>query len=155
MNTELSLCQSLESYESAKQITLTYMRWLNMDLCFQKVDDELKNFAQMYGPPQGAYLLAKVSNESAGGLGIRLWEKDICEMKRLYVRERFQGMGLGKALCIKSLEIAKSLGYRTMRLDTVPRLVVANKIYESLGFYDIPKYRDNPDPFARFMEKCL
>ncbi|MEK7484913.1 MAG: GNAT family N-acetyltransferase [Planctomycetota bacterium] len=155
MNFELCLCHHPEEYENAKAITRAYMEWLNMDLCFQNVDHEMNSFSQMYGEPQGAYILAKVGNAPAGGLGIRLLEKDICEMKRLYVYQRFQGLGIGKALCLKSLEIAKILGYKTMRLDTVPRLIAANHLYEALGFVDIPKYRDNPEPCARFMQKSL
>lgn len=76
-------------------------------------------------------------------------------MKRLYVYPEFAGQGIGNALCRELLLQARLSGYKFMRLDTIARLVAANRLYEKLGFYDIPPYRENPDPTARFMEIAL
>lgn len=49
---------------------------------------------------------------------------------------------------------AKQIGYRQMRLDTLPFMTVAIGLYRQYGFYEIPPYYDNPIP-AIFMQKDL
>jgi ribosomal protein S18 acetylase RimI-like enzyme len=50
------------------------------------------------------------------------------------------------------IDKAKSLGYSSIRLDTVPSMQAAQHLYSSLGFYDIEPYVYNPIDGARFME---
>jgi ribosomal protein S18 acetylase RimI-like enzyme len=38
-----------------------------------------------------------------------------------------------------------------MRLDTVPAMTAAITLYTSLGFVDIPAYRENPIEGARYL----
>ena len=126
-----------------------------MDLTFQNVEKEFSEFQTMYGHPGGTYLLAFVDDDVAGGVGLRKLEVGVCEMKRLYVYDRFKEKGIGKALCEELIREAKRIGYASMKLDTIDRLVTAIRLYESLVFTDIKKYRNNPDPTARFMELKL
>ena len=76
-------------------------------------------------------------------------------MKRLYVRDRFRGHGLGRALALAVMDVARTIGYRSMRLDTLPQMGTAQALYDSLGFRDIPPYRFNPIPGSRFLEIAL
>ena len=50
---------------------------------------------------------------------------------------------------------ARRLGYRLMRLDTLRRMVAANRIYDALEFRDIPPYYDNPMDDVRYRELKL
>jgi GNAT superfamily N-acetyltransferase len=150
---EIKICRSAADYEDAKKITADYIEWLGIDLTFQKSDDEMKNFINMYGPPKGCYLLAGTSVKILGGVGLREFSLDICEMKRLFVYQK--GLGIGEALCVEFIKQARQMGYKKIRLDTMARLKAANKLYDKLGFYEIPPYRFNPDKTARYMEYVL
>jgi ribosomal protein S18 acetylase RimI-like enzyme len=66
-------------------------------------------------------------------------------MKRLWVEPGFLGLGLGRKLAEAIVEAGRDLGYKAMRLDTMPkRLKAAGHIYERLGFKEIPDYYHNP-----------
>jgi GNAT superfamily N-acetyltransferase len=148
-------CSTDTDYAAARKISKDYVEWLNMDLTFQGIENEFDEFRTIYGPPQGAFLVAISDNQAAGGVGLRQFEADICEMKRLYVYDGFQGKGIGEALCKKLIQLAKQMGYSKMRLDTVGRLGAAIQLYEKIGFSDIEPYRHNPDPTTRYMELNL
>src|SRR3546814_18319600 len=84
--------------------------------------------------------------------GLRDLGDGICEMKRLYIDPEGRGRNLGRLLADAVIAEARQLGYRVMRLDTLPRMVAANRIYDALGFRDIPAYYDNPLADARYRE---
>jgi ribosomal protein S18 acetylase RimI-like enzyme len=73
-------------------------------------------------------------------------------MKRLYVRPAFRRWKIGRRLTEAIIAGAVIIGYRRIRLDTVPSMTEARRLYESFGFRDISPYRHNPVPGARFME---
>lgn len=65
-------------------------------------------------------------------------------MKRLYVRDNFRGLGIGKMLVSKLIQVAVDIGYSHMLLDTLPFLENAIKMYKDFGFYEIEPYNDSP-----------
>ena len=72
-------------------------------------------------------------------------------MKRLYVRAQHRGSGLGRRLATAVIAAAKELGYETLKLDTLPQLKAAQRMYESLGFRETAPYNDNPLGGVRFL----
>ena len=144
-----------ELIAQAKSLFLEYAEALDFSLCFQNFDKELDNFPIQYSPPTGDLLLALSENDAIGCVGIRHFEKGICEMKRLYVKPQYRGKKVGKELAVSAIRSGKKLGYECMRLDTLSSMQTANNLYASLGFTEIDPYRDNPMDGAIYMELNL
>lgn len=122
----------------------------------QGIDCELAGLPGAYAPPRGMILLACDSSGAAMGcVAVRPLSEDTCEMKRMYVRPELQGQGVGRALAVTVIARARQLGYAAMRLDTGASMTVAARLYESLGFRDIPAYNRDPTPGTRWMEPML
>lgn len=137
------------------RIFVEYADWLGFDLCFQNFDEELAGLPGDYAPPAGRLLLAVEAGKTAGCVALRALEPGVCEMKRLYLRPAFRGRGVGRSLAERVIEEARAIGYERMRLDTVPAMTTAIRMYESLGFRNTEAYRHNPLEGARFMELVL
>jgi ribosomal protein S18 acetylase RimI-like enzyme len=144
-----------EDYEQARTLFSEYAQGLSVDLCFQNFEQELHELPGAYAPPLGALLLAEVDGVAAGCVAVRPLESGICELKRLYVRSGSRGAGLGRRLTAEAMQSAREMGYTRIRLDTLPEMHAAQKLYESLGFYDIPSYYDSPIPGKRCLEAAL
>lgn len=141
---------------AAKSLFLEYAQSLGFSLCFQGFDQELAGLPGRYAPPSGALFLAREGQELAGCIALRALDEDgVCEMKRLYVRDRFRGTGLGRRLAEEAIEEARRIGYSKMRLDTLPTMVRAIPMYRKLGFVEIEPYTVNPVEGALFFEKTL
>ena len=132
-----------------------YAQALSIDLCFQGFAQELASLPEMYGPPSGALLLAEIDAVPAGCVAVRNLDPATCELKRLYVRPQHRGHNLGRRLAETALETARALGYQRIRLDTLPEMQPAQRLYQSLGFRDIPAYYGNPIAGQRFLEAPL
>ena len=144
-----------KDYLIARELFMEYARSLGFDLCFQNFDKELAELPGEYAPPQGRLLLAAYADKVVGCVSLRQIDANICEMKRLYVRPEFRGKQIGRKLAIAVIDEARSIGYKRMRLDTLPSMKEAIELYESLGFKKIEAYRHNPLEGAVFMELLL
>jgi len=129
-----------------------YEAELGVDLGFQQFEEELAALPGDYVPPGGALLIAELNGAVAGCVALRPFGAGTCEMKRLYTRPAFRGRGVGRRLAEAAIAEARRIGHHRMRLDTLPVMSEAQALYERLGFRDIPPYRENPVPGARYME---
>ena len=145
--------------EAVRDVFREYARNLGVDLCFQQFDRELASLPGEYTGPNGALLLAKVGGQVAGCCALRPLDNtdypNAAEMKRLYVREAFRGLGLGRQLAEAALDAARQAGYACVLLDTLDDMEAARSLYQELGFEDIPPYYHNPITGAHYLKVDL
>lgn len=137
---------------SVRELLREYEASLDVSLDFQDFTRELAELPGDYAPPDGALLIA---SEGAGCVALRRIDEEACELKRLYVRPAWRSHGLGRRLTLAALDRARELGYRRVRLDTLPGMERAQALYAEFGFQEIEPYRPNPVPGARFLELDL
>lgn len=142
-------------FEAGRKLFEEYAASLTFDLSFQHFEEELQQLELQYQKPEGALLLCFLDDAALGCAGIRLLEHSTAELKRLYVKPAFRSLKLGKQLLELSVQTAGNLGYRYLRLDTVPGQEKAQALYRHLGFYQIEPYRHNPMDGTIYMEKAL
>ena len=128
-----------------------YEIWTGTDLCFQGFQREVAELPGDYVSPGGVLLVARVQGRIVGCVAAHRWSTGICEMKRLFVREEARGSGCGSLLVERLLGWARDAGYTRMLLDTLPVMEGAQRLYARLGFREVPPYRPNPVPGARFL----
>lgn len=160
---------SADDFAIGRRMFEEYQRAIGVDLCFQNFAAELEVLPRMYGEPDGVLLLARSGIDDDGGGCIPIVRMDpdavgciavrrmgdephVCEMKRLYVRETARGTGLGRQLAETSLHVARRLGYRIMRLDTLASMEAAQALYRSLGFRETEAFNGRPNPGTVYME---
>jgi GNAT superfamily N-acetyltransferase len=128
-----------------------YQAGLGVSLDFQDFESELAGLPGRYAAPEGRLFLALAGDEPAGCIGLRYLDAGIGEVKRLFVRERHRGAGLGRQLAELAVAQGRALGWERLVLDALPTLSAAQALYLDLGFQDIPAYTWNPIPGTRFL----
>ena len=139
---------SAEHLVLVKTLFQEYWDSFHFTPCFQNFSTELATLPGSYAPPGGRLALAMVDGAAAGCAALRKFDAGRCEAKRLYVRDRFRGRGIGRALLAWLIAEARGAGYREMLGDTMPEMAQALAWYDRFGFERIPPYRDNPAPRA-------
>lgn len=146
-------------WDECRAILREYQASLDVDLCFQDFDGELKDLPGEYAPPAGMFLLAYIDNALAGcGAFRNLSDVDYanaCEMKRLFVRPAFRRFGLGRVLAQALMDGATGAGYSAMLLDTLDDMEAARGLYTTLGFEEVPPFYFNPLPGAHYLKVTL
>lgn len=103
-----------------------------------------------------AFFLLRDNGLPAGCGGIQLFGTDYGELKRMYVRPQFRGLGYARSMLDHLADYARSRGVGWLRLETGIHQHAAIQLYERAGFQRIPpfgEYRD--DPLSRFYEKRI
>jgi ribosomal protein S18 acetylase RimI-like enzyme len=156
---DLTVPTNIHDIEAVRELFKEYAGSLGVDLCFQNFEEELATLPGDYAPPNGALLLASVEGEWAGCCALRPLETaeytNAAEMKRLYVRGKFRGLGVGRHLAESVLDLAREAGYSCVLLDTLDDMEAARGLYEELGFREIPPYYHNPIPGAHYLKVDL
>lgn len=150
---EFEILPAYDRIDVIRGLFREYAQLLNIDLSFQNYEEELERLPGYYTPPRGRLYAAYCGCEPAGCIALRPFDREKCEMKRLYVRPEFREKGIGKSLALKIISDAREEKYAKMVLDTLDTLKSAMRLYETLGFYTTKPYYHNPCPGSVYM--CL
>ena len=160
MNLELKL-----AYDEKDEIKKLFTEYTNMlvetnpqmaiYLEIQNYDDELLHLEKKYGIPDGRLYIAYIDEKPAGCVALRKLDDTKCELKRLFVRPEFRGQNLGHILIKQIIDDAKSIGYESLFLDTLPFLKSAIHLYKSFGFKETEPYNNSPVDTTIFMKLKL
>ena len=114
-----------------------------------EMDDVQKN----YFDNGGTFLVTVDEGRIIGTGAIRWLEEGVCELKRMWLLSEYHGQGLGYRMMQELFKIARNMGYRVIRLET-DRVVQTKAVnfYKKLGFYEIPRFGDDPDDMGMEMK---
>ena len=160
---------SAHDYEAFLQLINEYVCWLRARyeqdswinanvLAKPLLTKKLEHLPSIYGASGGRAFVAAQGDEIRGCGAYRRLGDGICEMKRVFVPQRFQGAGLGRRICGAILDSARDDGFRLIRLDTGNLMKEAIALYQSLGFKQCAPYHEYPQrlmPYFMFMELPL
>jgi GNAT superfamily N-acetyltransferase len=94
-----------------------------------------------YVPPRGGIWIAVAGHAVVGCVALKSLQDDVGEVKRMFVDAEWRGRGVGRALLERLIQSARALGYREIRLGTLPEMTEAQALYQSVGFVPIEAYR--------------
>lgn len=165
----IRLAESAEDYAAFGAICRDYVDWcrgryreipwlVEEVFGYQSLDAELLMLAEKYGPPKGRTMIVERDGEVLAGGAYRRFSDTDCELKRLYVSDRAQGLGLGRKLTEALMASARADGFAVMKLDTGKLMNEAIALYGAMGFVEVEPYQQYPDkltPYLMFMERRL
>ncbi len=100
------------------------------------VDSDLHDTAK-FSPPGGRSYLVGLGGAYVGmGCLMRL-APSVAEIQRMYVQPHCRGLGAGRRLVGQLVDDARTIGYRTVRLESLKALAPAHELYRSVGFVEI------------------
>jgi GNAT superfamily N-acetyltransferase len=140
---------------TARTLFREYAATIGVDLEYQGFSAELAGLPAPYLPPHGALFVAFVDDAVAGCAALRRHDARSGEMKRLYVRDTYRGLGLGARLVGAIVDAARAAGYAGLRLDTLASKTAAQALYRRLGFVETEPYGDAHLPGTRFYTLAL
>ena len=147
--------------EAVRALLREYAVHLNASLgaehiCLTEYEKELAGLPSPYQIMLIAFAIDDHGNEEVAGCVLLKPIEGACEMKRLWVRPQFQGLGIGRKLAEELIDGARQHGYSAMYLDTVPAAMkAAYHLYRALGFAPVERYNDNPVPDVVFFRRDL
>lgn len=115
---------------------------------------DLDDVQHNYFENGGTFLVMTDDGLVVGTGALRRLDETVCELKRLWFLQEYHGQGLGYRMLQELFAIARAKGYLTIRLETdATRQTQAIAFYKRQGFYEIPRYGNDPDELA--LERAL
>jgi GNAT superfamily N-acetyltransferase len=151
----MSATIALESPDSADAVALITELEAQLDPLYPPVSRHGYSIEKLLAQAV-AFFVLRDDGTPAGCGGIQLFGTDYGELKRMYVRPQFRGLGFGKLLLNRLADYARAHGVGLLRLETGIHQAEAINLYERMGFQRIPPfglYVD--DPLSLFFEKRI
>lgn len=97
-------------------------------------DLDITNIPKYYTENNGDFEVIEFKGEIIGSYGIYKIDDETCELRKMYLKKEFQGLGLGNIMLENSLRLAMNLNYKKITLQTNSVLYKAIKLYKKYGF---------------------
>jgi GNAT superfamily N-acetyltransferase len=154
METRIDEAEGADEIAVARGLIEEYARSLPFSLDFQNFAAELAGLPAPYAGPGGCLLLAWRAEAAIGIVALKPLAPRVGEVKRLYVVPSARGTGLGRVLLECVIDAACYRGYTHLRLDSHrASMAAAIRLYEQLGFVEIPAYGPDLAGELVFFEK--
>lgn len=151
----IKVISAINQLDEIRQLFREYANSLEIDLCFQDFEEELKSLPGKYSEPDGRLYIAYLDDKVVGCIALRRYDDIRAELKRLFVRNGYRGLGISKRLIQRIIQDALDIGYHSILLDTLDTMKPAISLYTSIGFKEIESYYDNPIEGAKYFELDL
>lgn len=103
-----------------------------------------------------AFFVTRHDGQVAGCGGVQLFGTEYAEVKRMYVRPHFRGLGLAKQMLHHLAVYSLQQGVTVLRLETGIHQHEAVGLYESYGFQRRPPFGEyTNDPLSIYFEKKI
>ena len=155
MEVKFVIAKTEAEFTAGRKLFEAYAASLNFNLCFQGFTEELQKLDQQYNTPTGALMIAYDANKAIAVVGVRKFDTDKAELKRMYTLPEYRGQKIGYQLLSIAIRMATKLGYQQLLLDTLPEMQAAIKLYQEFGFTESAAYRFNPFEEAIYMKLDL
>ena len=145
-----------------RQLWTEYLTWGNdkMQMLYgvhphnpkEAVEQDIK-MIDKFLPPNGRIMLAFIDKNACGIGCLKSINKEISEIKRMYVDPSFRKIGAGRAILESLINAARETGYKKVRLDSPKFMEAAHSLYRNFGFKDIPVYQEVeiPEEFRQYL----
>lgn len=151
MDVKFVQAESGDELATVAELFREYEAWLDDERCFTNLRNELVDMPGRYAAPDGRLLLVVADGDVVGCGALRRFDDHSHELKRIYLREQVRGFGIGRRLVEWLIAEALKMGSTRIVLDTLPKMEVAIRLYEELGFRPTA---DQPlDGFKIIMER--
>lgn len=151
----MQIVDGINYLDDIKKLIIEYITFLNRDLGFQNLEEELNDLKTKYTYPNGRIIVASVDEKVVSCVAFYKHNSKRCEMKRLYVKKEYRNFKIGQELVEEIITLAKKDGYQEMVLDTIKPLTSAINLYKKMGFKEIKPYYNNPMPDVIYMKLSL
>lgn len=141
-----------EQISDAKKVILTVGRELyqweetieEIQERFEKQGElsDIDNFQSHYFGNNGLFLVVTDDNRVVGTGAVRRLDESVCELKRLWLLEPYQGKGIGYRVLRELIKFAQGMRYKKICLETDHEQERAIRLYWKIGFQATAKYND-------------
>jgi GNAT superfamily N-acetyltransferase len=141
---------TLDEFQIAYEIVAEYYEVLSV-----VARETPEEFRREYFARASGVWLARVGPNLAGCIALREMRKgEAGEIKRMYVREVYRGLGVAQELLAEAESFARGIGYLRIFLDSTDEMQAAVRLYERNGYERCERYNRNPQATI-FMSKHL
>jgi len=100
--------------------------------------------AEELTPPAGVFVVARLGRRPIGCGALKVKDRDIGEIKRMWVHEEMRGLGIGLRILQELEAKAREFGLSTLRLETNRILKEAQALYRRCGYREVAPFNDEP-----------